>query len=676
MGQEAGKSAWPKPAGGYQTITGRRYGRRHAYVSFRPSLTRHKTASKDDHMDWQEMEMDSVNGESSISSKGNISSMLQAIFPVSSNMVHPETKLNAEAPGRTQADSLKGAEPSAFSYKKLKGGQAADCDAEHLFGSKKSSEACAWPTLEDEDNPSSPSVLSFVNIDSYEPESSDGEEDELSADPSLGLQRRLDDMICELGKEFDYLSGLHSYLCAKSPGGSSSEGDGEEPDGAPGRGSPRADEDGARPSNAVSDGPEEPEGSLAGVSPVGQESADRESDPAATEAEMVVRPKVRKQSSESQLEKRKCSQPEAGRGSRQLAGSKCGSAPPFFLTQTGRPREFLFDFPQTACSVCESTPLEGKREDAETGRRPKAGNQDDLWEDLEDFNEKCASLMKGDDSSECSEGEWSASWTSDSGAEKEPCSSDGSWETLPGCLDEPQAELPSNGSSPDDAAAGLNLVPEDQTPLEEGEIPWLSYQEETDSSSDEEPEGASHFVHPGLFMLDGNNNFEDDSSASEDLDADWRLLDDFGEGGMAQAISYVDPQLLAYMALEERLAEAMEAALAHLESLAIDVEQAHPPATEDIIDCLPQITVQEEHYGQEQCCAICCCEYVKDEIATELPCHHIFHKLCVTLWLRKSGTCPVCRHVLSPALPDAPVPASFVPDHDAPPSNHSAAGTR
>ena len=37
------------------------------------------------------------------------------------------------------------------------------------------------------------------------------------------------------------------------------------------------------------------------------------------------------------------------------------------------------------------------------------------------------------------------------------------------------------------------------------------------------------------------------------------MLDDFGEGfGMAQAISYVDPHLLTYMALEERLAQAME----------------------------------------------------------------------------------------------------------------------
>lgn len=41
-----------------------------------------------------------------------------------------------------------------------------------------------------------------------------------------------------------------------------------------------------------------------------------------------------------------------------------------------------------------------------------------------------------------------------------------------------------------------------------------------------------------------------------------RLLDEFGDGlGVAQAISYVDPQFLTYMALEERLAQAMEVML-------------------------------------------------------------------------------------------------------------------
>lgn len=50
------------------------------------------------------------------------------------------------------------------------------------------------------------------------------------------------------------------------------------------------------------------------------------------------------------------------------------------------------------------------------------------------------------------------------------------------------------------------------------------YNEETGSSSDEDPDGMSHFVHPGLFILDGNNNLEDDSSMSEDLDAEWRCV--------------------------------------------------------------------------------------------------------------------------------------------------------
>nr|XP_008508695.1 PREDICTED: E3 ubiquitin-protein ligase Praja-2-like [Equus przewalskii] len=175
-------------------------------------------------------------------------------------------------------------------------------------------------------------------------------------------------------------------------------------------------------------------------------------------------------------------------------------------------------------------------------------------------------------------------------------------------------------------------------------------------------------------MLDGNNNLEDDSSVSEDLDVDWSLFDGFADGlGVAEAISYVDPQFLTYMALEERLAQAMETALAHLESLAVDVEVANPPASKESIDGLPETLVLEDHtaIGQEQCCPICCSEYIKDDIATELPCHHFFHKPCVSIWLQKSGTCPVCRRHFPPAVIEASAAASSEPDHDAPPSNDS-----
>jgi len=33
-------------------------------------------------------------------------------------------------------------------------------------------------------------------------------------------------------------------------------------------------------------------------------------------------------------------------------------------------------------------------------------------------------------------------------------------------------------------------------------------------------------MNPGFFLLDGNNNLEDDSSVSEDLDVEWRYAFD------------------------------------------------------------------------------------------------------------------------------------------------------
>ncbi|XP_063102096.1 E3 ubiquitin-protein ligase Praja-1 isoform X1 [Cavia porcellus] len=210
----------------------------------------------------------------------------------------------------------------------------------------------------------------------------------------------------------------------------------------------------------------------------------------------------------------------------------------------------------------------------------------------------------------------------------------------------------SKGSSYLEEVQEPSLQEEKQAPLEERESPWLQ-SNENESSSDGDNDSGHELMQPGIFMLDGNNNLEDDSSVSEDLEVDWSLFDGFADGlGVAEAISYVDPQFLTYMALEERLAQAMETALAHLESLAVDVEVANPPASKESIDTLPEILVTEDHgaVGQEMCCPICCSEYVKGEVATELPCHHYFHKPCVSIWLQKSGTCPVCRCMFPPSL--------------------------
>ncbi|XP_054034181.1 E3 ubiquitin-protein ligase Praja-2 [Dryobates pubescens] len=278
---------------------------------------------------------------------------------------------------------------------------------------------------------------------------------------------------------------------------------------------------------------------------------------------------------------------------------------------------------------------------------------------FEDEFEDCSTHFqmshKDENSSECSDGEWSTALPiCFTAPEKDQSSSDESWETVPG-REEHEPEVQSSSSDVEENT-DISCQGGEQILLEEGEIPWLQYQEEVESSSDEEDDPVNDFVHPGFFLLDGNNNLEDDSSVSEDLDVEWRLLDEFGDGlGLVQAIHYVDLQFLTFMAIEGHLQQAMEADLEQLEALEFEAEQPHPPATKETIDSLPEIVVMDDHNGQDQCCIICCNEYVEGEIITQLPCHHVFHRYCVTLWLQESGTCPVCRHVLSPVLPEAAV---------------------
>ncbi|XP_057616803.1 E3 ubiquitin-protein ligase Praja-1 isoform X2 [Chionomys nivalis] len=303
----------------------------------------------------------------------------------------------------------------------------------------------------------------------------------------------------------------------------------------------------------------------------------------------------------------------------------------------------------------------GQAKAEKVSRRRRTMADPDFWAYSDDYYR-----YYEDDSD--SDKEWMAALHWRYRSREQPQSSSGeSWEPLPGREELPQqaqgsvntsgagnlasTSVGSNGSGYPEVQEP-SLQEEEQASLEEGEIPWLRYNE-NESSSEGENESSHELIQPAMFMLDGNNNLEDDSSVSEDLEVDWSLFDGFADGmGVAEAISYVDPQFLTYMALEERLAQAMETALAHLESLAVDVEVANPPASKESIDALPEILVTEDHgaVGQEMCCPICCSEYVKGEVATELPCHHYFHKPCVSIWLQKSGTCPVCRCMFPPPL--------------------------
>lgn len=64
MGQKAAKPAWLKPAGGYQTVTGGSYGRRHAYVG--PSLNSQDRDEHEHNEDSRRLEFEDVQRESSL----------------------------------------------------------------------------------------------------------------------------------------------------------------------------------------------------------------------------------------------------------------------------------------------------------------------------------------------------------------------------------------------------------------------------------------------------------------------------------------------------------------------------------------------------------------------------------------------------------------------------------
>ncbi|XP_008567998.1 PREDICTED: E3 ubiquitin-protein ligase Praja-1 isoform X1 [Galeopterus variegatus] len=640
MGQESSKPVWPKPAGGYQSSTGRRYGRRHAYVSFRPSTSQQER----------------------IASQGKTTS---------------EVAMHRSAPSQTTKRSRSPFSTTRRSWHRESSGTGLNVDNEdysryppreyrasggrrgmaygHIdsYGADDSEEEGAGPV---ERLPVRGKASKFKDDKLYDPEK--GARSLAGVPPQFSginhdVREELDELDpapatrCSAGRaEFLQQNSVVSQMsCAE--GKVATNGDSLERE-------RRKQNLSARPGRAPV--------SMCG----GGENTPKNAE------EPVVRPKVRNLASPNCVKPKiffdtddDDDMPHSTSRWRDTANADEGHSDG--LARRGRGESSsLYSEPKYPENKREVRNDQVKPEKVPRRRRTMA--DPDFWTYTDDYYKYC-------DEDSDSDKEWIAALRRKYRSREQTLSSSGeSWETLPGKEERepPQARVSdsagagtspspstgasagasasSNGSSYPEEVREPSLQEGEQASLEEGEIPWLQYNE---NSSEGDNDSGQDLMQPGVFMLDGNNNLEDDSSVSEDLEVDWSLFDGFADGlGVAEAISYVDPQFLTYMALEERLAQAMETALAHLESLAVDVEVANPPASKENIDALPEILVTEDHgaIGQEMCCPICCSEYVKGEVATELPCHHYFHKPCVSIWLQKSGTCPVCRCMFPPPL--------------------------
>jgi len=77
-----------------------------------------------------------------------------------------------------------------------------------------------------------------------------------------------------------------------------------------------------------------------------------------------------------------------------------------------------------------------------------------------------------------------------------------------------------------------------------------------------------------------------------------------------------------------------------------------PPASQKAIDSLKPIIVDAKVKQESIKCCVCCEEFEIDAENTndvvELPCLHVYHRDCITPWLKQHGTCCLCRQELSP----------------------------
>jgi hypothetical protein len=73
-----------------------------------------------------------------------------------------------------------------------------------------------------------------------------------------------------------------------------------------------------------------------------------------------------------------------------------------------------------------------------------------------------------------------------------------------------------------------------------------------------------------------------------------------------------------------------------------------PPASKKAINKLHTVQVTADDLLEEtnKECLICLTEHSVGSFSVKLPCGHLFHKDCLTEWLVKQCTCPVCRYEL------------------------------
>lgn len=77
-------------------------------------------------------------------------------------------------------------------------------------------------------------------------------------------------------------------------------------------------------------------------------------------------------------------------------------------------------------------------------------------------------------------------------------------------------------------------------------------------------------------------------------------------------------------------------------------QPSRPPTSDVVLEALPSVRVTPRDVDNQECaaCVICLENFKVGEMATRIPCGHLFHAGCVKEWLGRSNQCPTCRYEL------------------------------
>ena len=78
-----------------------------------------------------------------------------------------------------------------------------------------------------------------------------------------------------------------------------------------------------------------------------------------------------------------------------------------------------------------------------------------------------------------------------------------------------------------------------------------------------------------------------------------------------------------------------------------------PPASLSFLNAMRETQVTGDDLIEENNkeCLVCLDENRLGGMAVKMPCGHLYHKECISEWLRKQGSCPVCRYEVESSDP-------------------------